>query len=473
MNDKQNPVARRRSDQLQAAIDAHGDAPVILVWVASKPRITTMRPIAEALRGAGFATVVACPLDIGVAPAEIGADLGCIAVRAERVRSLRGVAVFLSAEQNAAAGPKEAIRFAIHHSLPDYSLRRDYAALLAGKPLTAVDADYYAIPVRQTGASWKSRSYRPHVDRLLPAALLAGRPKRFVVVPFGYPKVDRLMAEDVSGIALDTITYAPTQSIMPFSSVKRKGAQILDMLLRNFPDHRIAFRPYPGADLKRLAPLIAQFAGKERFVLDDTPTGEALMRRTALVVTDRSSIAMSFGLGYARPVAFFRAGGLLGDGESQIETVPPIGLRAGSVNALRRACRRLLADPQKVAERIRRRRGEFLCNPGHSLDYLVEIMPDVIDGRIRPEWLKVPRRPFAKRPRAARMAQADRLEAKLGRIHSNVPPIMRETLREGFRTDPDPRLQPGLGVRLLWARVLRRTKGLLRYRSRPRGRPRE
>ncbi|MCK0168412.1 hypothetical protein MWU52_12680 [Jannaschia sp. S6380] len=456
---------------VQAAIDAHGDAPVILVWVASKPRIATMRPIARSLREAGFATVVAYSPSLGPSAAKDLRGTDCLQIPPERLCDLRGVSVFLSAEQNAALGPLDAIRFAIHHSLPDYDLRRDYGHLLAGKPLAVAAADYYAIPVRQAPDDWTVANYGPHVDRLLPPALLEGRPDRFVVVPFGYPKVDHMMQEETADRPLDTITYAPTQTVMSFSSVERKGARILKMLLRNFPDHRIAFRPYPGPDLKRLAGLIDQFRDNPRFVLDDSPTGEDLMRRTALVVTDRSSIAMSFGLGYARPVAFFRAAGLVGKRDAEIEEVAPIGLRAGSVNALRKAVRRLLANPQAIADRIRRERGDHICNPGRSTDYLVEIMPDIIAGRTRPEWLTVPRRPFPGRSHGKRAAQFDAMMTKLSGHHSRIPVIIEETLRQGFLSDtPSPRANP---VRLSWARLTRRMSDLRRYLSRPRGRPKE
>ncbi|MBJ3764368.1 hypothetical protein ILP92_16630 [Maribius pontilimi] len=50
---------RNQISALQDAIDARASAPVILVWIRHRPRVTTLRPVAHALAANGFQVVVA------------------------------------------------------------------------------------------------------------------------------------------------------------------------------------------------------------------------------------------------------------------------------------------------------------------------------------------------------------------------------------------------------------------------------
>ena len=453
--------ARNDVDALRAALADADGAPNILIWTRSKPRIATMRPVARALMRAGFRTFVGYSTTLEIDPEEFASDLSCFELPDDSVPGLEGVTVFISAEHNVGAGPPGAIRFAIHHSLPDDTLRRDYGDLLGDKPIAAAVTDYYAIPVRQEPSNWSVDRYAPHVDGILPRSLLVGRKKTLSIVPFGYPKLDQMIAEDLGSIARDTITYAPTQSTLTFSTVATHGHEILQTLLDRFPDHRIAFRPYPGADHERLSGLIAGFADHPRFVLDDSATGEDLMRRTAVVVTDRSSIAMSFGLGYCRPVVFFQAKGLPKGGSAQIVPFRPLGLRAGSPEAMANAVDRCLRESDRFAAEIAERRGEFIYNIGRTGEYLAEILPDIIAGRDRPEFLDVPRAPFAGQDEEA-------IEAHLAMFRKKLPPpAMRrgglfDRLAAAFRDPSEPEEEMGVTDR-----IARKMQGLRRYLSPP------
>ncbi|TDL79399.1 hypothetical protein E2L08_10275 [Palleronia sediminis] len=449
---------------LRDALASKGDMPTVLVWFKAKPRISTMRPLAATIAGAGYRVFLGWPPMLDLDPAEVAGDTGlaCYVVRFADVPSLRGVDLFISSEVDISDAPADAVRFAIHHSLPDASIRREYHSLIAIKPKVAINADYYAIPVLQEPQDWQAKCYAPFVDRVFPANLLSGRPDRLTVVPFGYPKIDHLMAEDVSGVALDTITYAPTQSIKGFGSVARRGQEILSMLLAEFPDHRIAFRPYPVRDPARLQDLMHRFDDHPRYVLDESPTGEDVLRRSALVVTDRSSVAISFGLGYARPVVFFDdTRPKAGKGIGPFDT---IGLRTGTIDELRTAIERLLADPAAVAERVERRRGDYICNPGRAAEYLVEAIPDILSGKSRPDWLEVPRRPFAARNRAAYLRQFERLRSEVLRRDPSVDEERFAFFREAYQS-----AAPVRPLRSLAGRILRRMRDPRRYLSRPRG----
>lgn len=458
---RQGTPEQDETDRLRAAIAESGPEPVILIWIKARPRITTMRPIAEKLIEKGFNTLVAYAADLDVTPEAMRFDarVRCFRVHMKNVRTLTGVTVCILAEKDTYIAPVDAKRVGIQHSLPDSNLRFDYATTLKLKPVVALETDYLAIPTKQPEASWNISHFQPHLDKRLPAPLLRPRCKNMTIIPFGYPKIDQMMAVDTRDDVLDTITYAPTQTVLNYSSVKQKGADIIAMLLKSFPEHRIAFRPYPGADVERTRAVYERFLDDPRFVMDDSPTGEALMRRSAVVITDRSSVAVSFGLGFARPVVTFEKGGKAKD----IRGFAPIGLRVTSIGMLRQAVRQVLKNHHKIAERIKSKRGQFIYNPGSSAEYLAEIMPDIIAGGSRPEWLQVPRRPFPGWSRARNRAQMKSIEATIGKTSRFQHKLTEEILRPSFEMTPASRLRAAAG------RVARRIPGLRHYLSRPRG----
>lgn len=426
-------------DALRRAMDECGSSPVILIWAKQKPRIVMMRLIGQALVHAGYKAFILFPPVLGIRAEEVD-DTGtvpCFEIRQPDLKKLRDAAVFISSEQNVVDGPQEAKRFGIYHSLPDKELKRDYAQMLALKPIPATAADYFAILVKQTPENWTVENYAPHVDGILPAALLQGRRKTLAIVPFGYPKIDQMMKLDTSAIPRDTITYAPTQTTIGGGSAKRKGKEILTMLLDSFPDYRIAFRPYPGPDRDRLAEVIDAFQSHPRFMLDETATGEEVMHRSAVVVSDHSSMAVSFGLGFGRPVVFFRVEGLKQGRNDGLEPVDPIGVRAGTIPALQSGVQKMLEQSDDIAARVAERRADILYNPGRSIDYLVEIMPDILADRSRPDWLEIPRRPFIGRSAADQTAQFETLRAKLLALRPRFPEDILNRLEEGFALSAD------------------------------------
>ncbi|WP_055083059.1 hypothetical protein [Jannaschia donghaensis] len=439
------------------------EKPVILIWIPTRPRITTLRPIAERLQEDGFSVVVAYARRLTDNPDSLGfsAKTPCFAIRESDVGSISGVTIFISSEIGVCSAPRNCARVGVYHSLPDHALAQNYADVLKINPVAMANMDYFAVLVQQSAEAWTLDNYRPHVDRILPAAALRGRRKALSIIPFGYPKIDHLMATDTSADTLDTITYAPTNSRLPFGTLAQSGKAILSTLLSDFPDHRIAFRPYPGEDADLVSKISAPFVDNKRFVLDRTPTGEAVTRRTALMVSDRSSVAISFGLGYARPVVFYevRPDARLRDTGS----VPfdPIGVKVADPENLRVEVQRLMKEAPKRQAAVIARRNDFIYNPGRSVGYMSEIMPDIISGRGRAEWLEVPRRPFRAMTEAAYRRQYDRVVEKVAaRFPANVEPT-RNKLGPAFETSPYRR------IRRLGGAILRRTPGLRRYLSRP------
>ena len=432
----------------------------ILVWASSAPRIMTMVPIVRALRQAGFAAYLG--LKPGIArkmqTAGLLAGVDHVITSTTRLKTLDALNVFIAAETQINSGPEQAIRVALYHSLPDNELRYNYANMFRRKPQVGALMDYFCTAVQQPPRHWRVAHYRRVIDRIYPPSLLRHRRDTLTLIPLGYPKIDLLIAKADTPVVRDTITYAPTQTILNFSSVREAGAEIIAELLAGFPEHRIAFRPYPGQDVTRLRDIIARFRGDPRFVCDTSLTGDDLMMRSAVVVTDRSSMAMSYSLGLARPSVFFARDGIKGADPQGFKRLDPVGYRAGSVAGVRDAVRRALTKSEPIARRIEETRGNYIHNPGHAADHLAAIMPDILAGRTRDDWLAIPRRPFASTEKVKIDAHIARLADEAG---SRTRDKSIRVIAAGFETTTLAQRPVNL------ARVARRGPSLRRYRSRP------
>ncbi|MGR3467964.1 MAG: hypothetical protein ACU0CI_08795 [Shimia sp.] len=386
---------RDETSALMAQLWRNRKKPNIIVWLRSLPRIATMIPIAKALQAAGYPVHLVFALNLPVDKAAVFGPHGVPAYRvpAARVKYLPFVAIAISSEQNILDMPPTARRVALHHSLPDGNLRRDYLLIAARKAAYLSQADYYCLPAVQTAQDWDVARYAHLFDRTFPRHVLKDRSPHLRIVPFGYPKVDALMAEpEPEDGALDTILYAPTQSTLSFGRAHQDGTEILEALVEGFPEYRITFRPYPGLDADRLKRMYGGLMRAGRIHLDRSPTGAEELRRSAVVVSDRSSVAMSFGLGYARPIILCRAKPDDMPGR-RFHMFNPLGYRVSHTRDVVDGVRKVMEETPEIARRIRNRRKNFIYNPGGCTDYLLDLIPDILADRNRPDLLNVPRRP--------------------------------------------------------------------------------
>ncbi|MEJ6396454.1 hypothetical protein [Yoonia sp. 208BN28-4] len=427
-------------------------AKLVFVWANSKPRVMTMLPIARALSQVGYCVFMGLPTSVDADGEEFAdyADIRFLQVQTRDLHALSAIDVCIASETAIGHAPNKAIRIAVYHSLPDHALRYDYANVFKRRPQSVAESDFFCISVQQKSNDWTVDNYKDLTDNLMPVALLKYRRKTLTMVPLGYPKIDLLMSEAGTAPQLDTITYAPTQTVMAFSSVQESGGDIIGMLLENFPDHRIVFRPYPGADVDILAPMLAQFADDARFSVDTSPTGQDDMMRSAVVITDRSSIAMSYSLGLARPSVFFAIDGLGGKDPDGFAAFHPVGYRAGSIDGVKAAVKDALAKSCDIAAKIEKTRGDYIYNPGSSAAYLAQIMPDIIAGTARDEWLSLPRAPFAATDKAIVADHIKQLCAKVGPRHAAT---VKKLLKRAFAEQV---VQPKPSFRVRVSRALRR-----------------
>jgi hypothetical protein len=119
-------------------------------------------------------------------------------------------------------------------------------------------------------------------------------------IPTGYLRQDhynRLFQEQKTKKASE-ILFAPGYSQQFFSpDLFNTHAQILTILIQNFPDHLIVYRPFPcdtkEAEVKKI---VKNFSSFSNFKFDTSANAAVSYYKYALLVTDHSEIYISYGL---------------------------------------------------------------------------------------------------------------------------------------------------------------------------------
>lgn len=232
---------------------------------------------------------------------------------------------------------------------------------------------------------------------------------RLCVIPGGYPHLDHNMALAAAYAGpVDSLIYAPTLALADYphrelASSLDRGVELIETLLERFPGYRVIFRPHP-ADLKlyqverrdavtgAFAQLIALCRSEPRCVLDGDPTDYmASYNRSALMVSDTSSTAMTFAFATGRPAFFFtpRNHALLAapDVESAfLAQRSELGGVAVSVEQLVEQIAAHLAGAAGAAARIRALRDATLFNPGTACAYLADNIDFILSGERHADW---------------------------------------------------------------------------------------
>jgi hypothetical protein len=357
---------------------------------------------------------------------------------AAQTRGLSGVDVFFSPEVVANVAPPDAAAVCILHSLPDGGLKPDElshnaARYIESNPTVIRTFDYLVPAVRQSPALWQASNY-DLIQRVYPAKFLTKRRKQLDIVPGGYPKLDYSRRILQSAAPLDTLIYSPTADHVALGHVQRDGATILATLLHGFPGMNVVFRPYPHRpDVEFGRQLAQRFQADPRFSFDDSATGIRSQRRSALIVTDSSSSALTFSLSTYRPLVFVDlAKGAGGDVPAQ----NPFGFNATSVAELAAAVRHGLQHAEQWSARIAAHADEFLYHPGTAAAYLASHLERFARRESHPDWLSVDRKPMPSADRTPNPAYLKRLRVWNARIGNARSAMMLNEVEAFFAKTP-------------------------------------
>lgn len=369
-----------------------------LLYANSQPRLGSYIALADAIADAGDLAVVVAPPDTALEPEELA---GFESVRftdmtEAEMATLQGVDVFFSPEVVTAGFPPGSATVGIFHSIPDVGLGREQlasnaVAFVKVNPTIIRTFDYLIAAVRQRPEHWSPDNYQL-IGEVYPPEFLSERRPVLDVVPGGYPKLEYSSRVLRSERPLDTILYSPTASHARFGYMKRDGQAIIETLLREFPDMRVVLRPYPNpADLQAGRRLVDGFDGISNMELDTSATGIGVQQSGALVVTDRSSSAITFSLATGRPLILTD---LTGDQSATTPAENPFGYTVTTTTALIEAVHGCLADPAGWAARIAEEAERNIYNPGTAARYLAGCLTDFARRGSRPDWLSVERTPW-------------------------------------------------------------------------------
>ena len=220
--------------------------------------------------------------------------------------------------------------------------------------------------------------------------------ERQVIIPAGYPPIDTYIRQVKTSPSADrVITYAPTPLIgkdewIPFASAALHGPVIVDALARAFPDYEVVFKPYLNEHPSIIQAVEAAGKPHRNFSVDLSGGSHMqLYGRTALLISDFSSTAYTFGLSTLRPVLFF----------SHNEDALPESVRqspycqfrnklgglATTIPNLIKQADQLLSHPVRP-ETIRQLRNDVLYHPGHSDEYFAEQICGILEDMDLPDW---------------------------------------------------------------------------------------
>lgn len=221
----------------------------------------------------------------------------------------------------------------------------------------------------------------------------------FHLIKGGYPKFDKNIEyfSHYKG-PVDSLIYAPTVIDTDFSdivSIPNYGKKVVEVLLKNFPDFKIIFRPHPHS-LKY--PVVQEifdlFAHHANFVADKN--GSFYMEnyaRSALMITDISGTAFTYAFTTLRPVVFFSPYEELVQKKyssySYVEDRKHLGLIALSLEEIRDRVKLLLDKAPSYTDRIRDFREVSVFNPGTSEDYFLKCIPHIINNSRLEDWVIV------------------------------------------------------------------------------------
>lgn len=217
--------------------------------------------------------------------------------------------------------------------------------------------------------------------------------KKIHLVKGGYPKLDKnIQSAREASVRLDTITYAPTPnspesnkgSWLPFMTVNDHAASILEQLAKNFPEYRIAFKPFADELESALEPTREIIERYENLYLDISGSNYAeLYARTAVLLSDFSSTAYSFSFITSRPVNFlsFNERLLKNWPDPYLEKRTRFGMVSEDLEQMVENTRRLLENPEEIKADIQQAGLEEMYNLGSASRAIADAIEAIGQGR--------------------------------------------------------------------------------------------
>lgn len=239
----------------------------------------------------------------------------------------------------------------------------------------------------------------PHHMRELAAAFRVRGVHRPVLIPFGYPWVDELMAreagrrEALAGGGPPEILFAPSWG--PQNALAMHGEKIVESLIG---DYRVCVRPHIQSlsqDAPVLARLEERFGRHPRFRMDRDGDSSTSLMGADLMISDWSGVAFEYALARLRPVLFVDGPMKVRNPDWRRVMSEPgiectyrhrVGCVVSDVGSLRDEVAAMLASTEAWRARLLEIRGELLFHPGESVARVRDVFGAVTKNEIPEGW---------------------------------------------------------------------------------------
>lgn len=234
-------------------------------------------------------------------------------------------------------------------------------------------------------------------DRV-PKEMLNHKSKELCIVPAGYPKLDMLIDYfEKNKKVSKTIIYATTDLDHENSSLKKFGNNIIDTILRMFPDYDFIFRPHPGGiERAEVLDVVNKYSNHPRFFFDDNPSYRNNYAKCTVLISDFSGTAETYSLATLKPVIIiekdFVEQNILDYNQNEHVELPQCcyGFNARNSKEMLFAIKAIINNSICFKEKIENLRNTSLANIGTSEDYIVNNIEYILDGRKNKNWIYIP-----------------------------------------------------------------------------------
>lgn len=215
----------------------------------------------------------------------------------------------------------------------------------------------------------------------------------FHIIPTGYPRM-HILFEKVNKLEQipDTVVYAPID--IDFNKdfggnrIQTYGKRLIRTILDNFPNLKVAFRPYKtNLDFPEVKEICTTFANEPRFIFDKSSERAFSFARGIILITDFSHVAQSFTFSTLRGAIYFQP--WVKNGKKHTEWQ---GLYAAyNYTELVHTIKDMIEQSDKWAEKILAHRNATVVPFENSFEEIAGWLKDFYHGKSRPEWLEIQR----------------------------------------------------------------------------------
>ena len=227
--------------------------------------------------------------------------------------------------------------------------------------------------------------------------------KEVCLVPFGYPKLDKVVSdlEQYKDQPRDAICYAPT--ILMHDKEFRdtlslnEGVKVIGELLDNFSYYKIIFRPHPktisyNAGKEYVEEILNRYSNHPNFIYDSDSYHIKTFSRTKLLISDFSGVAQTFAFATNQPVLSLSKDGF----DEQYKKVlkgddirKNFGLVLNDIDQLVEKTKYILDHQDKFYNQITAYKEDQMFNFGNTAKYFIDNIEYIKSGKKHPDWFYI------------------------------------------------------------------------------------